>query len=400
MAWLSGLRGWKAAWVWAGAWVLFLRVAVGGMMAVTWSLFREALTPAILAVPDFFGALPRYTSFPGDILWGVWIRWDATHHLNLAMRGYADLSEGDSVFYPLYAFVVRLFAGVLGNQYVLAGLVVSTLAAFLALAFLYVLAEEDFGPLAARWTVAALALYPTALFLVAPFTESLFLALTLAAFLLARRNRWLASGAAGGLASLARGPGIYTAAALAWIAFTRLRSGRLPSLRQKAVVLVGLALPVLGGLGFLAWRAWVGYIPVDAVLQKYSGLVLTNPVEGLGLGLLAMVQKPGLTSWLEGLTAVGWLGLVALMLARPRWRRWDWIIYLGLNLGVFLSKHSLVATPLQSVARYVLALFPGFILLGDWLSRREPRARFLYLLASATLLLLFSALYALAVFIG
>jgi hypothetical protein len=72
----------------------------------------------------------------------------------------------------------------------------------------------------------------------------------------------------------------------------------------------------------------------------------------------------------------------------------------GLNLGVFLSKHSLVATPLQSIARYVIVLFPGFILLGDWLSRLKPRVRFLYLSASTALLLLFSAFYALAIFIG
>ena len=386
--------------MWAAAWVVFLRLAVGGMMAVTWTIFRQALTPSILAVPDFFGLLPKYTTFPGDVLWGVWIRWDATHHLNLAIRGYASLSEGDSVFYPLYAFIVRLFAEVLGHQYVLAGLVVSTLATFLALAFLYVIAEEDYGPAAARWSVAALALYPTALFLVAPFTESLFLALTLAAFLLARRGRWLGAGAAGALASLARGPGIYTAAALAWVAFGQLRLGKLNSLGRKAAALAGLALPVLGGLSFLAWRAWAGYIPVNAVLQKYSGLVLTNPANGLWLALEEMVRRPGLTAWLEGLSALAWLGLLALMLIRPRWRRWDWIIYVGLNLGVFLSKHSLVATPLQSVARYVIVLFPGFILLGDWLSRQQPRGRFLLLVSSAALLLLFSALYALSVFIG
>jgi hypothetical protein len=399
-AWILSQRGWRAAWLWAGAWVVFLRLVVGGMMAVTWAVFRDSLIPIVLQTPDFFGKLPSYTTFPGDIIWGVWIRWDATHYLNLALRGYADLSEGDSVFYPLYAILVRLFAQVLGGRYVLAGLVVATLATTLALALLYKLAEEDYGPAAARWTLAVLALYPTALFLVAPYTESVFLALTLAAFLLARQGRWLGTGVVGALASLARGPGLYSAAALLWMAFAQFRQGRLASWWRRAGVLVGLALPVLGGLSFLAWRAWAGYIPVDAVLRKYSGLVLTNPVQGLWLGLDEMARKPGFTVWLEGLTALAWLGLLALMIVKRRWRRGEWIIYVGLNLGVFLSKHSLVATPLQSIARYVLVLFPGFILLGDWLSRLPRRPRLLFLMASATLLLVFSALYVLAIFIG
>ena len=88
------------------------------------------------------------------------------------------------------------------------------------------------------------------------------------------------------------------------------------------------------------------------------------------------------------------------MLLRPRWRRVEWILYMGANLLTFLSKHSLVAPPLQSIGRYVLVLFPGFILLGDWLSGLSSRWRQVYLLLSSLLLVLFSCLYVLAVFIG
>jgi hypothetical protein len=73
---------------------------------------------------------------------------------------------------------------------------------------------------------------------------------------------------------------------------------------------------------------------------------------------------------------------------------------MGGNLAFFMSKHSLVASSWQSLARYVLVLFPAFIVLGDWLASLSPRWRFAYLLTSSLGLLILSALYAVGWFIG
>src|SRR5437870_921220 len=81
------------------------------------------------------------------------------------------------------------------------------------------LAVRAYVPAAARWALFALAVYPTAFFLLAPFTESLFLALTMAAFVAADARRWWLAGVLGAMASLTRGPGIVTTAALAWMAW-------------------------------------------------------------------------------------------------------------------------------------------------------------------------------------
>lgn len=393
-------QGWKTAWAWAVLWTAALRVGVGAAMALTWQVMKPYLLPQLLAVPDIYGKLPVYQTFPADALLGVWLRWDAVHHVNLALRGYFDLSEGDSVFYPAYAGLIRLLTPLSGGEPVVAALAVSTLATLVTLALLYRLTEQAYGPAAARSAVAALAVYPTAFFLIAPFTESLYLAGTLTVFWLTGKGRWAVSGLPGALASLARGPGIYTPAALAWPAWKYLREKPAFTWRKLLAVACGLGLPVIAGLAFLGWRAWAGFAPVAQVLKVYSGLVMTNPIQGLYSGLATMVTHPSFTAWLEGLSALAWITILVAMLRQARWRRVDWLIYMALNLAVFTSKVSQVASPLQSIARYVLVLFPGFIVIGDWLSRQPRNRRHGLLFASALVMGVFSMLYVLAVFIG
>ena len=74
------------------------------------------------------------------------------------------------------------------GHYVLAGIVVSLAAALGSFLLLYRLAEERLGADGARRAVLYLALSPMALFLQAVYSESLYLLLTLAAFVLAERR--------------------------------------------------------------------------------------------------------------------------------------------------------------------------------------------------------------------
>jgi len=84
-----------------------------------------------------------------------------------------------------------------------------------------------------------------------PIHESLFLALTMAGFIAAYKGRWLVARLLGCLASLARGQGIFTSAALAWIAWDQWRGMQCKRRVEIALMLAGLALPVIGGLTFL-----------------------------------------------------------------------------------------------------------------------------------------------------
>ena len=75
---------------------------------------------------------------------------------------------------------------------------------FVSFLLLYRIAEERLGADGARRAVLYLAVFPFALFLQAVYSESLYLLLTLAAFMLAERRRFLAAGAVTGLALLTR----------------------------------------------------------------------------------------------------------------------------------------------------------------------------------------------------
>ncbi len=97
---------------------------------------------------------------------------------------------------------------------------------------------------------------------------------------------------------------------------------------------------------------------------------------------------------------MAFLGLTTAMLRNRRWRRTDWLIYMGVNLSVWLSKQAVRGSYLESMARYVLTLFPAFIVVGDWLAHCRPQVRFVYLTLTGTLLITLSTLYAFWWFIG
>ena len=216
--------------------------------AIVWVV---AVLAAAIASPDA-GSSAQAFDVPGlthpfgaalDSLFAPLARWDSVWYLAIANGGYDSLQS--TAFFPLYPLLVRML-GPTGEPAALlfAGYAIS-LASFLgALYLLRRLAELELGAVAARRTVWLLALFPGALWFGAPYSESLFLLLSVGAFYAARTGRW---GAAGGCAALASGT------------------------RSAGVVLV---LP----LAFLWWRsrprrardaAWLGLVP--AGLAAYSG---------------------------------------------------------------------------------------------------------------------------------
>jgi hypothetical protein len=370
-------------------------------MAAAWLVVRPYLPLGTAAYIQAYGGLPVPANIPDEVLLGVWPRWDAVHYLNLAMRGYFAVSPGDSVFYPLYPALVRVAAPFTGNGYILAGLLVSSLAAVAALACLYRLAESYYGSQAARWSVLALSIYPTALFLVAPFTESLFLALTLGAFLAAYNRKWILAGLLGCLASLTRGPGFLTVVPLGLVALNQWPRGVNQRKTSQALLAgAGLGLTAAGGVAFVVWRSVVGFPSMAETLRRYSGLALVDPLTGLLSALAQWVRVHDLYTTMDLVSLVLFASVCGLLAANPRWRKLDWLAYMVVNLLVFLSKRSVVASSLQSMSRYVLTLFPAFILAGEWLARRGSRARFIYAIVSSVVLVAMTALYPLWVFVG
>src|SRR4051794_18930237 len=108
-------------------------------------------------------------------------RWDSTWYLGIAHSGYSG--PGRAAFFPLYPLVVRSLVAVSSPAALLvASYVVSLACLFAALWVMERLVSLELGPEVARRSVLLLCFFPGALWLGVPYSESLFLLLSVAAF--------------------------------------------------------------------------------------------------------------------------------------------------------------------------------------------------------------------------
>jgi hypothetical protein len=310
----------------------------------------------------------------------VWARWDSVHFLRIAERGY---SSTEAAFYPLYPGLLAGAGRALGGHYVLAGILLSLVAALGAFVLLERIAEERLGGDGARRAVLYLAFFPTALFLQAVYSESLFLFLCLGAFALAERDRIAEAGVVVGLALLTRPTGIALVPPLVLIA--RRRSWQLTT-----------ALPVAAAYPLLLWwkvgDPWA-FARAEGIWHRH--LSPAGPLGGIWDGLRA--GWAGIEQVASGSnahvywTAVGpadstplrtavinlvLLGFLVLFIALTviAWREVGapYGLFSALSLALPLSVPS-SRWPLLSVPRFGLVVFPFFLALA-WIGGRHPRA--------------------------
>lgn len=385
---------------WALTTTLALRIGISVTLAAAWAAIR----PFIASSLDQLGINPLFpVTFDrwGEAFLGIWNRYDGYRYFLLAYSGYFEPSNiANTVFYPLYPMTIRFIWKLTGLDIIVTSLILSTIAAFFAFYLLFKTTEDLYGRTPAKYAVICLAIYPTALFIVGPYTESLFLALTLAAFYLARKDRWLLAGLMGALAALTRSMGVFTAVALAWVAYQKWRETAFAWSPRVIKMALGVAAPGLAGIGFMLWRKAMGFPPVLELQEQYFGSYVIDPVRGIINGLTAVFTQPSPTTIIEGLTVIFWITLFILMIRDRKRLPIEWLIYTGINLLVFTSKANSLISPMQSIGRYVLILFPGFIYLGNWLAGTQARKRFIYILVSSSLLIAVCGLYVIGFFVG
>jgi hypothetical protein len=321
----------------------------------------------------------------------VWARWDSDFFLRIAENGY---DEASAAFHPLYPGLVALLGRIFFGHYVLAGLVVSLLAALGAFVLLHRLAEDRLGAEGARRTVLYLAIFPMALFLQAVYSESLFLLLVLAAVVLAERNRFTAAGLVAGLAILTRAAGLALLPALALLAWRHRE-------RLRALAGVALAVPVAAVYPLVLWQQvgdpWAFADAQDRWQRSFSP---AGPFGGLWDGVVAgwhgleqfvvghgtNVSGVGpMHAAAENLQALAFL-LVYLVLAVVAWRRFGaaYGLFAMVSLAIPLSYPS-SRWPLLSMPRFGLVIFPLFLALAA-LAAGRPRFHTAVVACSALLL--------------
>src|SRR5262249_15962599 len=139
----------------------------------------------------YYQALPQNAPLASIV--APWRVYDTVWYIKIAIQGYRH--DNSIVFPPLYPALIRAVTPFVGQNYVLPSLLVSYLGLFNAFFLLFKMIRREFDEdaLATR-TLVILAAFPTAFFLMAGYTETLFLALTLGAFLAAFDKKWWLAG--------------------------------------------------------------------------------------------------------------------------------------------------------------------------------------------------------------
>jgi mannosyltransferase PIG-V len=299
----------------------------------------------------------------------AWERFDGLWFLRIATAGYVD-GDGSAAFFPLYPMLIRFLSPLLGGHPLAAAYLVSHLAALGSMAFLYFLTASEWDERMARRSVLYLAVFPTSFFLLAPYSESLYLLLVLACLWGARRKLWAVAGVAGGAAAATRNLGVLLVVPLAVEALHQWleeRSGQrlVRSLAWSAVVVAGA-----GGY-LLYWEGlsgdWLAPFHQQANWQREGSFPLATVIWGTREAFRFVGEYPGgyhLVDWLIVVPALA-AGVWVARRARPVFTMYTWISILAPLSFIFPLR------PFMSVPRFVLPIFPILWAGAAWGLRRR-----------------------------
>nr|WP_104821348.1 mannosyltransferase family protein [Kitasatospora sp. MMS16-BH015] len=298
-------------------------------------------------------------------------RWDWNHYLDIARDGYFPGRSGPwqatwdhrEAFFPGFPLTLRAVHLVVPN-WTAAGLLVSFLAGGVAVLSLARIAraqlpgrEDDPGHRA----VLFLLLSPCAVFLALGYTEALFLALALPAWLAAQRQDWSLASTLAALAVTVRASGLFLVAAIALHFALSRRAAATPDRWRGLAWLALPALPVYVHCWYLHshtgdWSAWVHaqergwHREFHSPWEAWSNTWQTAFDHGQSISFAAAFQAE-LLAMLAGLAV-----LVVLLMKR----RWAESLYIALNLWALGTSYWYMSVP-----RATLLWWPLWILLAE-----------------------------------
>jgi Mannosyltransferase (PIG-V) len=345
------------------------------------------VVPTPVSVPGW----PAHPITPGwHNLFTAWERLDTLWFLKIATHGYAK-TDASAAFFPLYPALIAALSFVFGGRPFAASLVISNGAFLAALKVLFVLTRSELSEDVARRAVLYAAIFPTAFFFLAPYSESLFFLLVLLSFWSARRRRWGLAAATGVLAAMTRNLGVLLVPALVVEAVHQwLDRGRdRPPVKEVLWSLV----PAAGLAAYLLyWQAFSGDWLAPLHQQANWQRELANPLVTLGKGTQDAFRYIGF--YPGGYHTLDWLitmpilatGIYAAIRFRPTFG-----VYALAALLVPLAS-MFEARPLIAFSRYALPVFPIYWAFAKWTEGRRI-AHELVIVGSGALLGLMTLLF-------
>jgi Gpi18-like mannosyltransferase len=196
-------------------------------------------------VPINPDTLARYTAEPHNPLRYI-ANWDAPIYLKIAKNGYVNSNQ--TAFFPLYPFFIHLINSFI-NSPLYSALAISWTSLVGAIFFYLKIIKRLFkvsNNQDALKAVLLFILYPTAIFLITPYTEALFSCLSLGAIYFALEKKYLTSSLLVLLATATHIDGIFVLILIALISF-----------EQKLAKLKIFTGAFIGSLGLIAYMIFL-----------------------------------------------------------------------------------------------------------------------------------------------
>lgn len=192
---------------------------IKSFLEVNRKVFNIFLISKILVIIISVWAAWKLTGFLHFLTWNewlsVWSRWDTNHYISIAEHGYLPVSK-TIVFFPLLPILISFFNLIFHNS-IVSGLAISFIASYLSLFYFYkLLVIEKEEQKTIQRTLWLFVFFPSAIFLSAVYTESLFIFFTLASFYYYKRYKWSTCLIFVSLATLTRLTGIILLPIFLW----------------------------------------------------------------------------------------------------------------------------------------------------------------------------------------
>jgi hypothetical protein len=370
-------------------WSADLRFVVALFVAVRVFLFAWGLVATAALPVDRRFSSGHYLP-PGHIL-EPWQRWDTVTFIKLAVEGYTS-SAHPMLTPPLYPTMIWFITAPLGGDIVTAAwaaMLIANVFGFFALLHVYRLTRFELGSDAdARRAVLYLTVFPTGYYLFAAYTDPIFLAGAAGCLYYARQRRWGWAAFWGTLGAMSRMVGAVLLVPVAWEAWQQWRAHAAPrpvpwsSLACLAAMVAGVAVLPLYTVLVL------GMSPLEPAYTQVERYRSTFVIPGTSLlaaigQVFTDIQSVSLAGWTDLL-----LTLLFIALLVPVWRRLPkvyGVYHTTLLLGYLVVQNALY--PLKAQSRYMLGLFPGFLILA-MLGRRRAADRVIFTVSVFAWLLL------------
>ncbi len=294
--------------------------------------------------------------------------WDSGHYLGISQNGYTEKYQ--YAFFPLYPLLIKIVSYFIGS-YLSSALVISLLSTICGLVIFFAILKEEFKNTSKK-ILLSLLFFPTSFYLLIPYTEGLFFLLTMVFFYFLKRNLFI-SCIACGLGIVTRVTGF---ALLAVLIYELVKERSRAKILYITVTLVPFSIYLLYLL--LETGSPLSFLEAQTHWQRNLSLPFIGFWNTLIKIFTPSFDKIDLNNIFNLLFAVFGIGIA---LRGLRFLRLKYSIYSIVSLML-----PLLTGNLTSIPRFLVIIFPVFILIG----RLKWFYWLLYIICSTLLLIYFS----------